>query len=77
MFSSIIQHLDEEMIDDESTRLKKFRLELKNRGTILQEVMPLAMRNLAIAQQSDKERYRHTKEDNMTDQKRHLLQEKW
>ena len=37
-----------------------FRLEvfLNERGQFYRQVMPLAMRNLAIAQQRDKERYR-------------------
>ena len=61
LFPSTIQHLEDEEIDDESTRLKNFQLKLENRGAILQEVMPLAMRNLAIAQQRDKERYRHVR----------------
>ena len=61
MFSSTIQHLDEEAIDDEVGIVKKFQMELKNRGAVLQEVMPLAMRNLAISQQRDKERFRHVR----------------
>ena len=61
MFPLTIQHLDEEAIDDEVGTVKKFHLELKNRGAVLQEVMPLAMRNLAIAQQRDKERFRHVR----------------
>ena len=59
LFPSTTQHLDEEAIDDEVGTVRKFQLELKNRGAVLQEVMPLAMRNLAIAQQRDKERFRH------------------
>lgn len=39
--------------------MKKFQLELTRRGAILQEIMPLAMGNLAIAQQRDEERFRH------------------
>ena len=54
LFPSIIQHLDEEAIDNEDEHVRKFHLELKNRGAVLQEVMPIAMRNLAIAQQRDK-----------------------
>ena len=40
------------------TKLKKFQLELYHRGATLQQVMPLAMRNLAIAQEGDKNRFR-------------------
>ena len=61
LFPSTIQHLDEEVIDDEVGTVRKFHLELKNRGAVLQEVMPLAMRNLAIAQQRDQERFRHVR----------------
>ena len=59
LFPSTIQHLDEEFIDDEETTDNQFRLELQNRGAILQEVTSLAVRNLAIAQQRDKERNSH------------------
>ena len=58
LFPSTIQHVDEQIIDDENTNIRNFQLELKNRGAALREVMPLAMRNMAIAQQRDKERYR-------------------
>ena len=46
------------MINDDATQLKNLHLELTRRGAILKEVMPLAMRNLAIAQERDKKRYR-------------------
>ena len=59
LFPSSIQHIDGQIIDYENTTIRNFQLELKNRG--LREVMPLAMRNLAIAQQRDKERYRHVR----------------
>ena len=35
-----------------------------HRGAVLQQVMPLAMRNLAIAQERDKTRYRHVRSGN-------------
>ena len=60
LFPSSVQHVDEQIIDDEDTNIRNFQLELKNRGAALREVMPLAMRNLAIAQQRDKERYVRT-----------------
>ena len=55
---STIQHLEEEDIDDDPTKLKKLHLELAHRGAILKDVMPLAMRKLAIAQERVKMRYR-------------------
>ena len=61
LFPSSIQHVDEQIINDEDTTIRNFQLELENRGAALREVMPLAMRNLAIAQQRDKERYRHVR----------------
>ena len=45
----------------EPNDLKRLQLELTNRGAILQQVMPLATRNLAIAQQRDRERFRHVR----------------
>ena len=57
IFPSTIQHLDKQEIDDDSHQLKRLHLELIRRGTILREIMPLAMRNLAIAQERDKMRY--------------------
>ena len=58
LFPSTIQHLEEEEIDDDPTKLKKLHLELTNRGAILKDVMPHVVRNLAIAQERDKMRYR-------------------
>ena len=46
---------------DDTGREKMFSLQLAKRGALLKEVMPLAMRNLAIAQQRDQERYRHVR----------------
>ena len=53
--------LEEEDVYTNSDKLKKFHLGLAHRGAILQQVMPLAMRNLAIAQQRDKDRFRHVR----------------
>ena len=58
IFPSTIQKWDEEDIDDDPTKLKKLTLELAHRGAILRKIMPLAMRNLAIAQERDKMRFR-------------------
>ena len=60
LFPSSIQHLDQSSIDDTISN-KKIHLDLTLRAATLQETMPLAMRNLAIAQQRDKERYRHVR----------------
>ena len=40
---------------------EEMRVFLNERGQTFKRVMPLAMRNLAIAQQRDKERYRHVR----------------
>ena len=40
---------------------EEMRVFLNERGQTYKRVMPLAMRNLAIAQQRDKERYRHVR----------------
>ena len=61
LFPSTIQHLDEEVLDTEPEKLNKLKLELVHRGAILKTVMPLAMRNLAIAQERDKNRFRHVR----------------
>ena len=53
--------MENKELNDIPSQNKKFHLELKNRGAILRHVMPLAMRNLAIAQQRDKERFRHVR----------------
>ena len=46
------------MIDPQTEGPQKLKLQLAYRGAILQNVMPLAMRNMAIAQQRDEERFR-------------------
>ena len=46
------------MIDPENEGPRKLKLHLAYRGAVLQDVMPLAMRNMAIAQQRDGERFR-------------------
>ena len=61
LFPSAIQHLENKELDDIPNQNRKFHLELKNRGAVLRHVMPLAMRNLAIAQRRDKERFRHVR----------------
>ena len=59
LFPSRIQHLEDKSIDpNDKTALG---LHLAERGAIFREVMPLAMRNLAIAQQRDQERFRHVR----------------
>ena len=40
---------------------EELRVFLNERGQIFKRVMPLAMRNLAIAQQRDVERYKHVR----------------
>ena len=60
LFPSTIQHLDDKVLNMEDNQ-KRLELELKKRTKILQRVMPIAMRNLAIAQQRDKERFRHVR----------------
>lgn len=61
LFPSKIQHLEVDAIDLQNGGVKHLQLQLDERGAILQEVMPLAMKNLAIAQQRDQERYRHVR----------------
>ena len=61
LFPSSIQHLEDKVLNDDQNQNKRFHLELINRGAVLRHVMPLAMRNLAIAQQRDKERFRHVR----------------
>ena len=61
MFPSTIQHLGEEDLDIDRSKLKKFHLWLAPQGATLQQVMPLAMRNLAIAQQRDRDRICHVR----------------
>ena len=61
LFPSTIQHLDETEIDDGPAMIKKLRLDIQKRAADLKEVMPIAMRNNAIAQQRDIERFRHVR----------------
>ena len=56
LFQARIQHLENDMIDPQAEGPQKLKLQLAYRGAILQNVMPLAMRNMAIAQQRDEER---------------------
>ena len=58
IFPSSIQHLDEEPLKHVPENLE---LELVHRSAILKQVMPLAMRNQAIAQECDKNRFRHVR----------------
>ena len=46
------------MIDPQNEGPQKLKLQLAYRGAILQDIMPLAMRNMAIAQQRDEDRFR-------------------
>ena len=62
-FPSQIQHLDEEEINPTGDSAAKLHLHLSHRGAILQDVMPLAMRNMAISRQRDKERFQHVRGD--------------
>ena len=57
LFPTQIQHLEVEAIDLYAGGMQKLRTQLAHRGAVLQEVMPMAMRNLAIAQQRDRNRY--------------------
>ena len=43
-----------EEVDLQAGGIQKLRTQLAHRGAVLQEVMPMAMRNLAIAQQRDR-----------------------
>ena len=57
LFLHHTQNLEVQKLDNDPIKLKKFQYELAHRGAILQ-VMPLAMRNLAIAQEGDKNGFR-------------------
>ena len=57
IFQSRLQHLQEAELDPYTTQ-EQLQIFLDQRGQAFKRVMPLAMRNLAIAQQRDKERYR-------------------
>ena len=61
LFPSKIQHLEEEEINPAEGSAAKLHLQLAHRGAVLQDVMPMAMKNLAIAQQRDIQRYRHVR----------------
>ena len=60
-FPSRIQDLATKAIDPQNggAQSLKLQLHLAHWGSILQGVTPLAMRNPAIAQQRDQERFRH------------------
>ena len=60
LFPSTIQHLDEKYLKLEDTA-KSLDADIKKRAEVLQTVMPIAMGNLSIAQQRDKERFRHVR----------------
>ena len=49
LFQARIQQLENDMIDPQNEGPQKLKLQLAHRGAILQDVMPLAMRNMAIA----------------------------
>ena len=58
LFQARIQHLENDMIDPQTEGPQKLKSQLAYRGAVLQNVMPLAMRNMAIAQQRDEECFR-------------------
>ena len=60
LFPSTIQHFEEKELNMEYNN-KRLQLEMIKRGKVLKHVMPIAMRNLAIAQQRDKERFQHVR----------------
>ena len=57
IFQSRLQNLHDGELDLNITE-ERLQIFLNERGQAFKRVMPLAMRNLAIAQQRDKERYR-------------------
>ena len=57
ILQSRLQHLEETTLDNNITE-EQLRVFLNERGQAFKRVMPLAMRNLAIAQQRDIERYK-------------------
>lgn len=58
VFPSTIQNLEDEELDAEPSTLEKFQLELVQQRADSRQVMPLVVRNLAIAQQRGMERFR-------------------
>ena len=54
IFQAQIQHQEHVPLPPSDNEISKF---IVNRGKLFQEVMPLAMRNLAIAQQRDRHQY--------------------
>ena len=61
LFQSRIQQLENDMIDTPVDGPQKLKLQLAYRGAILQDVIPLAMRNMAIAQHRDEDRFRRVR----------------
>ena len=59
LFSAQIQHLEVEEIDLRAGGIQKLRTQQAHRGAVLQEVVPMAMRNLVIAQQRDRNHMRN------------------
>ena len=57
IIQSRLQSIQNEDLGIDPTK-EELRAFLNTRGEAFKRVMPLAMRNLAIAQQRDKERYR-------------------
>ena len=57
ILQSRLQHLQDAELDLTINK-EQLQIFLDQRGQAFKRVMPLAMRNLAIAQQRDKERYR-------------------
>ena len=53
--------MDELEIDDGPAIIKKLRLDIQKRTADLKQVMPIAMRNMAISQQRDMERFRNVR----------------
>ena len=72
ILQSRTQHFEETLLEADVND-EQLRVFLNERGQAFKRVMPLAMRNLAIAQQRDIERYTNWLEEaDGTDQRRHL-----
>ena len=62
LFLAQIQHLEHDTLDPQAGTIQQLRTRLAHRGAVQQEVMPMAMRNLDIAQQRDRNRYQHVQD---------------
>lgn len=61
IFPTHLQDFQTDTIDPQHDTPENLSLQLAHRGAILREVMPMAMRNLAIAQQRDQNRFRNVR----------------